>query len=217
MTEIKATTKITIDSGEIDSIKAALAAELATPESMAAWLYSLSDGYDHAVCENGILILEPDTWQADDGNAEITCEDSDAHDAAERYVSDGDWGNDGGSVDVRVWRNGIDASGADVEVDEQWINVDIPIDHDAKISEAGGDTDCDHEWTSEGEGGCRENPGVWSHGGTAMSFAHHCRLCGLRRVETDPGTQRNPGDGITCTYTQPSSWCVDCQSEECEC
>lgn len=70
----------------------------------------------------------------------------------------------------------------------------------------GGDDDCEaverepdciegeeHEWTSEGEGGCDENPGVWSLGGTIMSFAAHCTVCSVRRVETHYGYQRNPG------------------------
>lgn len=210
-------TTITIDSRDIESIKAALAAKVATPASMAAWLYSLSDGYAYAVCEDDVLIVEPDSWHADDGNAEITCEDSSAQEAADEYVRGGEWGNDGGSVDVRVWRDGIDASGEDVETDEEWITVDIPQDEEALIEEAGGDTECDHDWTKEGEGGCSENPGVWSVGGTAMIFSCHCRLCGLRKIEHHPGSQRNPGDGDTVRFEQPDSWCADCQSEECGC
>jgi hypothetical protein len=49
-----------------------------------------------------------------------------------------------------------------------------------------------HEWSSEGEGGCDENPGVWSLGGTTLTFAAHCTRCGLRRHETHYGSQRNP-------------------------
>lgn len=217
MTETTTTTRITIDSGDEESIRAAIGAGLATPESMARWLSEQDGGYTDAVCEDDILILEPDTWHADDGNAEIECEVDSAQEAAEEYVRDGEWGDEGGSVSVRVWRVGIDADGDRVDVDEEWITVDIPPDHDALIRAAGGDTDCDHEWTSEGEGGCDENPGVWSVGGTAMLFMSHCRLCGLHRCERTTGSQRNPGEHDTVTYEQPPSWCAECQAEECEC
>lgn len=63
--------------------------------------------------------------------------------------------------------------------------------------------DCSHDWTSEGEGGCDENPGVWSLGGTAMSFSSHCRHCGVRRVEYDPGCQRNHGEFREVRYELP--------------
>lgn len=101
--------------------------------------------------------------------------------------------------------------------DERSVSVEIEADHDAMIRAAGGDDDCDHDWTAEGEGGCDENPGVWSVGGTAMTFATHCRKCGLHRTEHSTGSQRNPGEHDTTTYEQPSSWCADCEREECNC
>jgi hypothetical protein len=63
-----------------------------------------------------------------------------------------------------------------------------------------GDSPDDHDWTAEGEGGCDENPGVWSTGGTSMMFRTHCRACGLRRTEHTTGYQRNPGDHDTVEY-----------------
>src|SRR3990172_6248562 len=130
------TTKLTIDSGDIESIKTAISDGVATPETMANWLYSLADGHQYAVCEGGILILEPETWHADDGNAVVVYKDSTAQDAAEEYVSDGDWGDDGGSVQVRVWMVGINGNGEVIHVDEECMDVDIPINHDAKIRKA---------------------------------------------------------------------------------
>jgi hypothetical protein len=57
-----------------------------------------------------------------------------------------------------------------------------------------------HTWTSHGEGGCDSNPGVWSLGGTTYSFSAHCRWCGVRRVETLLGSQRNPDQCDTVCY-----------------
>lgn len=51
----------------------------------------------------------------------------------------------------------------------------------------------DHDWTSEGTGGCRENPGVWSVGGTVYTFTRRCKRCGMGEHITDYGSQRNPG------------------------
>lgn len=133
--------------------------------------------------------------------------------ACEEWAKGGDWGEDGAAVDV-MW-DLLDSDGD--KIDSGSYEVDIEPDHDALIAAAGGDTDCDHKWTAEGEGGCTENPGVWSVGGTAMTFATHCRKCGLHRVEHHTGSQRNPGEHDTVTYKQPASWCAKCECEECEC
>lgn len=93
---------ISIDSTNRDSIAAALAAGVATPESMAAWLYDQTDGFQDAECVDGVLLLEPDTWWADDGNAAVENAYSTAQDAAEEYVSSGDW-DEGGSIAVSEW------------------------------------------------------------------------------------------------------------------
>lgn len=89
--------------------------------------------------------------------------------------------------------------------------VEIEPDHEALIKEALNDAQwtsgcCglnpdDHKWTSKGEGGCTENPGVWSHGGTTISTSDHCSMCGLRRSQVLLGDQRNPGEIDTTTYT----------------
>jgi hypothetical protein len=81
--------------------------------------------------------------------------------------------------------------------------------------ECGGDEGCDsiedepdcedglrHSWTSEGEGGCDENPGVWSLGGTTYSFSEHCRYCGVRRLTLHHGRQRNPYECDSVRYEE---------------
>lgn len=75
----------------------------------------------------------------------------------------------------------------------------------------------DHDWTAEGEGGCDQNPGVWSTGGTSFVSFTHCRKCGLRRIERTTGCQKNPGEHDTVEYFMPDSWCVECQSESENC
>ena len=58
-----------------------------------------------------------------------------------------------------------------------------------------------HHWSSAGEGGCAENPGVWSMGGTTLAFRAHCTRCGLVRETLARGRQRNPGEGDEIAYT----------------
>ena len=163
------------------------------------------------------------TWTLEmrDGQSDetvtLTADEQPDHDACdtacEAWASGGDWGDEG--VEVEVWWELLDADGN--EVDEGITTVSIDPDHDALVKASGGDTTCDHDWTSEGEGGCRENPGVWSTGGTSMTFATHCRTCGLHRVERSTGCQKNPGEHDTVHYTQPESWCAECESGECSC
>jgi len=117
----------------------------------------------------------------------------------EDWVSGGEWGSDGAAVDV-YW----DLIDADGEVfDSGCQTVMVAPDHDALIKAAGGDTSCDHDWSAEGQGGCSENPGVWSTGGTSMVFRSHCTHCGLVRIERSTGSQRNPGEHDTFEYQMP--------------
>lgn len=153
---------------------------------------------------NDTKVIEADTL-------EDAREQADAE--TEAWIEDGEWGSDGASIGA--WWTLSDEDGD--EIDTGSVTVDIEPDHDALISAAGGDTDCDHDWSAEGEGGLSENPGVWSTGGTAMVFHAHCRSCGLHRKERSTGSQRNPGEHDTVEYEQPANWCVECQREECEC
>ena len=56
-----------------------------------------------------------------------------------------------------------------------------------------------HRWERT-QTGCTENPGVWSLGGTTIVFSDTCRHCGLARVATHYGSQRNPGQRDTVEY-----------------
>ena len=58
-----------------------------------------------------------------------------------------------------------------------------------------------HRWTSAGMGGCSENPGVWSLGGTAYATAERCAHCGTVRNTYIPGSQeRAQGKRMRVTY-----------------
>lgn len=155
----------------------------------------------------------PTLWEAGDelGSSEMLPAEMDlceAKEAWDEWTRGGEWGQDGAVVSGWIipagWR------GHDTHV-----SCEIEPDHEALINAAGGDTDCDHDWTAEGEGGLDENPGVWSTGGTSMTFATHCRVCGLHRVEHSTGSQRNPGEHDTVEYEQPATWCAGCEREEC--
>lgn len=125
--------------------------------------------------------------------------------AARDWAAGGEWGADGALVSV-----GLTLEDADSEWDEECVEVAIEPDHATLIARAvpsgaeccGTDPD-DHEWTAsvDVEGGLRENPGVWSTGGTSLVIRTHCAHCGLRRREQLTGAQRNPGEHDTVSYS----------------
>lgn len=146
---------------------------------------------------------EEDGWR---DSVAIWAEDErGAREAAEAtlrdWVSGGEYGPEGASVAAR-WAL-YEQEDEDEEIASGSIIVEIEPDHAALIKAVGGDTECDHDWTSEGEGGCEENPGVWATGGTSLLIVAHCRHCQLIRTEYVTGSQRNPGDRDTCTYSLP--------------
>lgn len=152
-------------------------------------------------------------WQCSDGDVIKRIYARTAVAAARKYVARGDYGF-GGSVTIAVWREAV-VMGDDgpklVTYDEDDVVVDIEPDHEVLIRDAAGHRDVcgsdpdDHDWTSDGEGGCDSNPGVWATGGTSMMYAEHCRVCGLHRTICDPGRQRNPGEGIEYEYRMLSA------------
>jgi len=143
------------------------------------------------------------------------------------WVRGGDYGHDGASV--AAWYTVLTPGGTVVQ-ERTRLTVEVEPDH-AHLIAAGllglpssraeaccGDLDPDdHNWTSEGEGGCRENPGVWSLGGTTLAFNDHCRACGLHRHVVKLGPQRNPDDHDTVEYSMPRTWCAECEAETCTC
>lgn len=121
--------------------------------------------------------------------------------ACTQWVEEGDWGDEGASIQV-IWT----LWDQDDEVDDGYCEVEIEPLHNVLISRACrghehcGDNPDDHDWTSQGEGGCNPNPGVWSIGGTTIVVHAHCRRCGLMRREVRYGSQRNPGQSDEIRY-----------------
>lgn len=131
---------------------------------------------------------------------------NDIYDEIEDWCKDGDWGDDGAAIKIS-WTLELDGD----EIDGGRYTVEIEPNHPVLIANACrdsrscGDDPDNHDWTAEGEGGCTENPGVWATGGTSMSFATHCRTCGLHRTQYRTGSQRNPGEHDTVVYEMPDT------------
>ncbi len=159
------------------------------------------------------------TYRDDSGYREILDASSmeEATEMAEELLRSGEWGENGASV--TAW---VTLEEGDKVIDRESVTVEISPDHEALIHKAAGRSGCgtspdDHDWTREGEGGCDQNPGVWSTGRTSMLYRSHCRTCGLQRREMTCGDQRDPGEHDRVEYTMPGSWCKECQSDSCDC
>ncbi len=151
--------------------------------------------------DGDMLLVDPGIWHADDGYAEMEFEVECGADAAQEYVDGGDWGDDCDTtswVHVRVWREGIDETGA-VRVDAESHRIAIePIAPDCIDGH-------DHEWISPHSivGGIKENPGVWGHGGGVI-IHEVCKYCGCG-MSTDTWAQdpENGEQGLRAvTYTE---------------
>ena len=153
--------------------------------------------------------------QLGEEHEEITASDDDAAIEAARFtacewVRDGDWDPSGAlvTVDYEVWSGGLDESGH--MIDQGSVEVEVEANHESLIRDAASAAlysdqiyqilDCEHEWSRDGEGGCSENPGVFSTGGTTIVTSEHCVNCGLHRTWTRHGSQRNPGESDTVKY-----------------
>lgn len=130
----------------------------------------------------------------DDGSdARVTVEYGDDYEDAARDL----WGRaDYGDGDYRVTVNWEVTDAAGKEIDSGSFVVEGHTE-EPECPEAD-----EHEWTSEHEGGCSENPGVWSTGGTSMKFVSHCCHCGMKRTVRSTGSQRNPGECDTTEYSE---------------
>jgi len=179
--EIKSMADRVVD-GDEAAVKAIIFAGISTPQILAELI-------DDAELVDDCLVLSPGEWHADDGNAEITGEFDNGEEAAESYVRGGDWGEDSKThwIEVRVWREGVDANGDVAEVDEESHTITVEAS-EPKCTES------EHDWQSPAEilGGCKENPGVWGHGGGVI-ITEVCMNCGCARI-TDTWAQ-NPSNG----------------------
>lgn len=91
--------------------------------------------------------------------------------------------------DTTVKNNGSDRRGEEIG-DREWTTVEVGENQPEPEC-----TEDSHDWQTPHDivGGLKENPGVWSLGGTTMTYHSVCSHCGLHRHETTYGAQRNPG------------------------
>jgi len=128
----------------------------------------------------------------------------------DEWAESAEWGNEGAMV--RIYWALYDADGD--EVDSGLHTTTVEPNHEALIDDVIAETigrygtqanqilECDHQWVStyDREGGCKENPGVWSLGGTTLVFNEHCEKCSLERTITRYGSQRNPEQADEVKY-----------------
>ncbi len=138
----------------------------------------------------------------DDGcSITITADETEIREACQEWCEGGTWPDGPVVIDVRYQSMYLDHDGEECEGDDAG-SVDVEVgENDAPPETACGTEDDDHDWQSPGFlGGCSENPGVWSNGGTTMTFETVCAACGIYRTEIAYGSQRNPGQADTVTY-----------------
>jgi hypothetical protein len=180
---------VTIDPTDHDSIITAIKSGVTTPKLIFTWLD------DHGIyCEYDAsadaLILDPDRWHADDGNAEVEYNVGCSEEAAQEYVDGGDWGDHESTnwVTVQTWRIGIDSDGEKIRIDQEHHTITIHPD-EPECSHSDG-----HDFQARFSivGGIKENPGVHGHGGGVIS-CECCMHCGCKKT-TDTWAQ-NPSNG----------------------
>lgn len=197
MTTKQNTNAITIDATNLQSLADAVAAGVTTPELLADWI-----GVDLV---EDCLVLEDSPIFADDGNAEIEfAHDTDTSDAANQYIEGGDWGDRTQTVYVTVhtYRKGVNDRGQIEQVERESHTITIEPD----------EPDCidgnQHVWKSPLSlvGGCKENPGVYGHGGGVI-ITECCMLCGCKK-QTDTWAQNpeNGEQGLTSVEYTAGEW-----------
>jgi hypothetical protein len=113
--------KITIEATN-ESISEAIKAGVTSPELVDGWLGTAAELVEDAV------VINLTTWGARDlGGGKIEVECDTAQEAAQEFVDGGEWGENKETfwVDVRVWRNGVNADGEIVAVDEETITIEV--------------------------------------------------------------------------------------------
>lgn len=171
--------------------------------------------FAEALADQGVavdLIIEAAEECGVDVDYIATCEDggggeedididspADAEDAWAEWIRRGDWGDLGDGCTIEGYYTVLALlDGARLQLGERESASVCLLPAEPACPEAD-----EHDWSSEHEGGCDDNPGVWSLGGTAMKFRSHCLACGMSRTERTTGPQRNPGDSDTVVYGDP--------------
>jgi len=117
-----------------------------------------------------------------------------AMDLAIDWWMEGSWEN---KTELDIFVQEINPWDDDMEFPMEWKTIEVGEDPPEPEC-----TEDEHDWERPYEivGGLKENPGVWSAGGTTMTFHSVCSHCGLHKHETQHGAQRNPGQLDTIEY-----------------
>ena len=120
-----------------------------------------------------------------------------AKDAAIDWIQDGAWDC---KMMLDVWITKVDHDGK--VLDRVDFVVEVGKDPEPPECAEG----LEHDWCSPYEvvGGLKENPGVWSLGGTTIHTSEVCSHCGWFKKRTVYGSQRNPGQCDHVEYEEPS-------------
>lgn len=147
----------------------------------------MADEDDSSIVE--ALATQYEVW-LDGTTEEIDAADwSAAEEQAIAWVRDGSWGEGKARVSFKVTHTATD----------ECRNFSVEVGEDPEPPACAEDKS--HDWKSpEFLGGCTENPGVWSTGGTTIVTKTVCTNCGIYRVETSLGSQRNPDECDTVEY-----------------
>lgn len=126
------------------------------------------------------------TYNCTDGNADIEIEADSPSEAAQEYVSGGDWGSD--------------------DHETFWIKVYVTDEEGyrecVKVEVKPGEPPCtgdEHDWQAPYEilGGLKENPGVWGSGG-GVKYTLVCMTCGCGKHVNTWAQDSNDGEqGLT--------------------
>jgi len=147
----------------------------------------------------------------------------DAIEAGREWIEQGDWSSEDGTYrtitlpccvrEIVRYRSeplpgeSIDEDGDLIHTaaDMGQIDEDATADNDAhdcsgeysdELPECDASDDGEHDWQSPYSlvGGIKENPGVWSNGGTSMTSKEVCANCGKYKITTNKGSQCNPDE-----------------------
>jgi len=138
---------VTIEVANLESVATAIRSGITTVELMAEYLSSdIVEGY--------LVLPDAPIWACDDdGDPESYPSDTEPEDAAEKYVSNGNWG--GYSMEMRrtvyvqveTYRQGVNSEGKIGKVGGHWYNTCLDPDEPNCTGNK-----CGHKW-SEGEDG----------------------------------------------------------------
>lgn len=188
---------ITIDLSDITSIAAAIKAGITTPEILSECILPELIG---AELVDGALVIDPLYYATDVGGGVGDGFDT-AEEAADDFAATYEVPTETEWLNIHTYRRGIDSNGDIICVDSEMHRRTLePAEPEC--------TDGEHDWQSPYEivGGCKENPGVWGHGG-GVRIHECCMKCGCERVTDTWAQDMNTGEqGLESVSYEPGKY-----------